>query len=971
MSDTPICYKVPTDEDVLAVRLRLNKLPLRRAFYSKLDNPHWVAALARQDVFKNPPATEVMPDGLVRSDIWPEIDYLVRMAPIVSKDVADVLEPIADSTNQWVRRGIMEASTVMDPADVARLVPKMKLWPGDELGNFRMDARDISTTIVRLLEGGQHAKGMQLADAYFAPRAAAQPPKYGIPEPASGIEPYWYHEELPKVAAALGRSRVSTLVKWLRLYQEHSNSFTGEPGFDHSYIWRPVIWSSPEHSGHEVGDALVDELRLALADSLSQSRNQLCTLLQDSQPLLRRIALDVLAKAIEGVADKSPEHAVSLSEGEQQAVAAARNVLSDEAFVESNYRGEYLPFIRACLSWRSAIDVSPFFEEIRKGPVSLRDARRERFAQEGTTPEEAEERREDYRKRWQHTMLSLVGHDELPDDLSATLTSLDEEHGVIEVRDEPVHFESFTGSTSPLDLETMRGMSDEELIVHLRSWHPDADRFMGPTHEGQGRVLTEVLTKDPSRFTGCLDDLKMLRPTYIRAVVRGWKAALEAGETLSWNEVLLLCEWAVSLDDDAKVESEGDDFDDDPNYEALKFEGLQLLDSGLSVRPSKAVQGISAGEVDRVLAVLTRYAEDPKPTPEYEAEYGGTNMDPLTLSLNTVRPVAIRALIRLVNRFPETGAASDALSILDQHIAGRDPSLAVAAAVGEGTGRLYDSVCPWIEERVGEIFGDTVPTTESQQVTLSTVLAIHRVHVALMELLREPLMLTIQQVQATELATGWRTHTRSFPQLIGDWIAIAIIGGDMDFGDPLVQAWFETADATLRGEVLGHLGWQLMQWTTVPEDVLQRAAKLWDGRIAHVKEHPEDAAELSGIYWLARSEKYGIGWWLPRLEYASSVIPGFDMHGLVGEELAAASFVDPDRTLKILENVLADATVGHGVMHYDLMEHAVPQVIASALESDDAELRKRATGLMNRLGDGGYIDLKDRVDRLRRPPEQD
>ena len=214
MSDAA-SYKVPTDEEVLAVRLRLNKLPLRRAFYSKLDNPHWVAALAKQDIFKNPPATEVMPDGMVRSDIWPEIDYLVRMAPIVSSEVAEVFEPIADSTNQWVRRGIMEACTVMDPAHVARLVPKMKQWPGDELANFRIDPRDISTTIVRLLEGGQHAKGMQLADAYFAPRPAARQPKYGIPEHVSGMEPYWYHEELPKVAVALGRSRVPTLVKWL------------------------------------------------------------------------------------------------------------------------------------------------------------------------------------------------------------------------------------------------------------------------------------------------------------------------------------------------------------------------------------------------------------------------------------------------------------------------------------------------------------------------------------------------------------------------------------------------------------------------------------------------------------------------------------------------------------------------------------------------------------------------------------
>ncbi|MDI6900318.1 MAG: hypothetical protein QMC79_01320 [Anaerosomatales bacterium] len=960
-------YKVPTDAEVHAIRLRLNKLPLRTAFYSKLDNPHWVTALAKQDVFKNPPATEVMPDGLVRSDVWPEIDYLVRMAPIVSSEVAAVLEPIAGSTNQWVRRGIMEACTVMDPADVARLVPKMKQWPGDELANFRLDPRDISSVIVRLLEGGQHAKGMQLAVAFFGPRPAARPPKYGIPEPDSGMELYWYHEELPKVAAALGRSRVPTLVKWLRAYQEHSTSFSGASGSDMSYIWRPIIRESPEHSGHEIGDALVDELRAALVDSLGTSTDAVCALLADDQPLLRRIALDVLAEAIEGVEDKSAERAAASSEYEQQLAQAAQRVLEDETFIDSNYRGEYVPFVRACLGWRLMVDVSPFFEEVRRGPLSLRDERRERFAQEGDTPEQAEERREDYRKHWQHSMLTLVGHGLLPDDLDALLSSLDEQYGVIEVRDELVHIELFTGSTSPIDVETMRAMDNGQLLDHLAKWHADPDTFMGPTHEGQGRVLAEVVAKDPTRFVSELEHLKTLRPTYIRAVVQGWRSAVEAGLPLPWDSVLTFAEWVVGLHDDIKVEGEGDEFDDDRDYRALKSELLRLIESGLSAKQGDESAAIPCDLAVRVLGVLTVFASDPEPAPEYEAEYGGDSMDPLTLSLNTTRPVAVRALIRLVHRFSGSATADAALSLLDQHLDGHDESLAVAAAFGEGTGRLYDSVQPWIEERVGILYGNAAPTSPWQQVALSTALATHRVHMALIELLRGPLSLTIEQMPDTALTAGWRTHTRTFPQLIGDWLVTAMIGGHLAPDDPLVEAWFTRADADLRGEVLGHLAWQTMHWRTVPDDVLERVAVLWDRRTEHVREHPEDAAELSGAYWFARSDKLGPEWWLPRLEYASSVIPNYDMHGMVGEKLARVAATDPDTSLKILENVLTDAPVDHGLMYYDLIEHAVPQVIAAALDSGDAEVANRAADLMNRLGDRGHIGLKERVEKLRAP----
>ena len=93
-------------------------------------------------------------------------------------------------------------------------------------------------------------------------------------------------------------------------------------------------------------------------------------------------------------------------------------------------------------------------------------------------------------------------------------------------------------------------------------------------------------------------------------------------------------------------------------------------------------------------------------------------MDALTLSLNTVRPVAIRALIRLVHRFPGSFASADALAVIETHLGDRDRSIAVAAAIGEGMARLYDSARPWLESHSLVIFGSTPPTTPAQQVAL-------------------------------------------------------------------------------------------------------------------------------------------------------------------------------------------------------------------------------------------------------------
>ena len=159
-------------------------------------------------------------------------------------------------------------------------------------------------------------------------------------------------------------------------------------------------------------------------------------LLQDDQPLLRRIALDVLVESIDQLDNKSVDHVSELNEHEATLAAQAAVVLGDELFIEHNYKPEFYKFIRACLSWRAAIDLSPFFDAIRLGPLALRDDRRERFAHEGDTEDDVAARIEIYEKHWQHSLLTLVGAGGLPDDLSELLASLDTEYGPLEVSEE-------------------------------------------------------------------------------------------------------------------------------------------------------------------------------------------------------------------------------------------------------------------------------------------------------------------------------------------------------------------------------------------------------------------------------------------------------------------------------------------------------------------------------------------------------
>ncbi len=905
-----------------------------------------------------------MPDGMVLSDPWPEIDYLVRMAPIVSKDVTKVFEGIAASDNQWVRRGIMEAASELSPDDSAKLVPFIKEWIGDKSANFRIHPNHISRLIVRLLEAGKKA-GYQLANAYFEPQPAVQKQEYRLAEPTAGLEPYWYAESLPAVARALSeKSRVPTLIRWLEKHEQYSRSDGKKSLYDTSHIWRPLIREPEEHNVHEIADALVDATREALiVEVRSSSGNRLVKLVEHEEPLLRRIALFVLAVAIGEIEDKTSGSA--LTDREKCLAEAATKVLGNEEFLEGEYYNEYVPFLQASLAWQRGVDPNLIVGVIGSGPPWTRDERRERFARDGESANEVDARIKRDERRWQQRLISGLDVSLLPKKLSELQIDLDAEFGAYEEDDRLTRGGTFVGPTSPVDVEVLGEMTDDDLLEHLLSWHPDPAQWAGPSHDGQSRVLTEAVSSKPGRLSDRIDELKSLKPIYIRGVVRGWKATAEAKNDLPWKEILPLCEWVVGLDENAELEPEGDEFDDDSDYRQLKLEVLRLLESALGLKSDEAVQGFEMADAPRIVAMLSVYAENEEPTPEYEAEYGGSNMDPLTLSLNTVRPIAIRALIRFVGRFPGSSAAKDALQVLDRHIGELDPSLAVAAAYGEGAGRLCNSASEWIEDRVSRIFGDAVPTTAWQQVALSTLLSVHRVHAGLLEMLRKPVTITIEQMSDVDLVQGWRSHDRTVPELVGGWIVSSLVTDGLQSDDALVTAWFDTADAKLRGEVIGNLGWQIMKASYVLPTVLERVADLWDQRIEFVKQHPAEAAELTHFYWLGKGGKYGVSWWLPRLEYVSSVVEDFSTHGMLDESLIEASELDPDTTLKVLENTLR-RTPSPGSMHeYGLTEHVVPQAIARAMDSGDSALVDRAADFMHRLGDRGYISLKDRVEALR------
>src|SRR5262249_49795838 len=162
---------------------------------------------------------------------------------------------------------------------------------------------------------------------------------------------------------------------------------------------------------------------------------------------------------------------------------------------------------------------------------------------------------------------------------------------------------------------------------------------------------------------------------------------------------------------DTDAQSSTDRDDEDPNWSWTRKAIVDLVDKGF------ATEGPASIPIDlrgQVWAVLERLTEDPDPSPEYEARFGGSNMDPPTLALNTVRGAAMTAVMRYVawvrqnseKRGTTVSLAemSEVLVVLEKHLdPTRDPSLAVRSVYGRWLPWLVSWDRSWVQSHLALI----------------------------------------------------------------------------------------------------------------------------------------------------------------------------------------------------------------------------------------------------------------------------
>jgi hypothetical protein len=954
--------KTPTREQIEKAVALLGQPGHYRYFFENLNNPLWIEPLKRKGFFKKPPAVvQDESSGLVQAPPWPESRYLVRMAALEPDLVTSLLLAVADTSNLNVHFDLLDAATRVPGSFAAKLAKQEYPWlsSAPQLpGRFPEKLTEVVTHLTK-------EKQIDLA-LHFARSILALDPehqnvpdtasagRYRLQHPRSKMDLWDYKGVLQDCVPVLAEAApIETLNLLADLLESATDlSFVDRtPPDDSSTVWRRAIENHEQNSPHDVRDILVSALRDAAAKIATSSGNDglshaVALLEARKWDVFRRIALHLIRVTAES------GNSIANDWMTRQAFFDETNLWHEYALLLKDRFGDLpLESQATVLRW---IEAGPDLQAYEKLWQTL-----------GRDPMTAADSRL-YVGRWQHRKLTMIAS-YLDGQWKARYEHLLTTFGPIEHPDLHVYSRTYFGPTSPRNVEEIRAMPIEELVEFLRSWWPGPREMRAggeASPEGLGRILQEAIAEDPTRFAHAAALFVNLHPTYVRAFVEGLRKAVSAKRRFDWSNVLVLCHAAINkVDDEEGPESH---FDFDPNWRWTRKAVAGLISSAMQVDDGA---GLSITDRDAVWRVLARLIEDSEPDADYEAEYGGSNMDPATLSLNTVRGEAMHAVmghaIWVRRHFREHGdereggltLMPEVQAVLGSHLnPTHDPSVAVRSVYGQWLPWLLQLDRVWVLGHLSDIFPHQQEYHSLWWAAWETFVTFCQPYGDVLNAIRSEYSYALDQLPADHddktAKSAWE-HFAAHLMVFHRWDRVKL--GDED---RLLERFFDNASPELAAHFVRDQGISLWRaQVEIPKEVIARTIELWEWLRSRWGATPtaQDRAIASAFGAWVASGKFPRAWALNQLVEVLRLTGGVQLDQEVLQQLVADAESEPARALECLDLMLAPDRDGWRIMAWADLAY---KILERALQVQGTT-RDGAIDIINLLGQRGFMKFGD------------
>lgn len=902
-----------------------------RYFFSHLTSAEWIDPLRQIGVFASPPAP-VREENYVIFPPWPESEYLVRMAPLAPEKVCEIFRGLPDTDNASVHNDRVDSAIVM-PGPLAASLAKLEgAWIRKSARLFGLYPEKAGHLVAHLAVTGEIKAAITLAAALLEvvtkPNTVAA--EYTLPaEPMAKFD-NWHYErilanDIPALCKVAGKECLGLFADLLNTAITINASKNEDTAEDYSWIWRPEIGHEHLKDFKEISVNGVRDTALEMANRSEKDAEWVFLfLVEKERRLFKRIAYYIL-----GTVAHPP-------------IGLVKAVLSDR----SNYESSTInPEFNLVLSR----GLSKVEEEARKSVLALiekgpdPDRIREMHRRwDGTelTDGQIHDQAEIWRLGWLHVVA-----EDLAGEIRSRYDYLLEKYGKPRPRVESSGG-VWVGPSSPKSVEELQGLKPAELVEYLKEFKATGE-WGGATPEGLSRVLSVLVSANPGKFASEAELIIGLDPTYVRGVVDGLQEAVKKKGKFSWDLPLALMEWAVS-NPRVIVERKGSFGDSDPDWGWTRKSIAGLLSSA-------TVAGLidikHAASVWNILEVL---AEDPDPDPSRETDYLKANQFWSFLALNTVRGVALEAVVNYGIWTQEAGlhsAATQWKGVLDLHLdLGNDPSYVVREVIGHKLPWLVKLDPEWVKDNLAKIFP---PTREDHRAIAWENYLLANVPYDLVL----PVLLTEYEWAITILGKNIRKKWGDVERQLAHHLFAFAWRGKLPLEGGLLEQFYDHASPELRLDALDFVGRSLRSdpKDPIPEPVLGRLKKLWSSRLAAVTERKQSPHELVAFGWWFSSEVFEFEWALDQLLTVLRLAKAAEPDHLVVETLAEYVEQKPLQVLEALQVIIEADKKGWSI--HGWQEHA-REILERAFSLDNAEVTAAAKRVVDLLVAKGHMEYR-------------
>lgn len=877
-----------------------------RYFFERAKSPDWLKPLADAGFFQHPPDPVV--DGqYISFPAWEQSQYLTRMAKIPAAQgvVLNIAERIPETDNVRVHEDLLDVALAVPADAAARFVPRVIKWLKSpyKLG-LSYKLREF---IPYLANGGQSEAAMEVAREALALQPdqrweERKDNEFYRPQPQAEFDEYHYRDIVDRVisplAHAAGLQAVALFANLLVTAIELARKPGDEGDEDYLYISQEDLSAGPRFD--RLTSVLLCATRRAAEEAVKLDPKNFEPIVTDLRSrkwiTFRRLILRLCAVF------------PNLSASETVLQLADTEVLE-----RPSTQLEAKALLRVSFSQLPAKVQGSILQWIERGPD--RDSVGRWFGESVSS-----QQIDDYCNRWRRDRLALIeGH--LPADWAERLKELSALLGQPNPLQPAVQFSGgFVGPGSPMAADRLILLSVGQVIAYLRNWQPTAGLFE-PSMEGLGLTLMEVVAERADEYSKAAEGFKQVDPTYVRAYFQGLLEVRKRKVGFAWAPVLELAAWVVSQPREIPGRT-GGLMDRDPDWGWTRKAILDLFEESLC----DDLNCLQAEHRDKVWGVLRQLADDPDPTPQHEGDYGGSNMDPAMMAINTVRGDAFNCLVRFAlwlrrgmdKNSPEAerpprsfDTMPEVREILDSHLdVAVEPSLTIRSIYGRWLSSLASLDWDWIVASLPRIFPEAPAELPRLRAAWESFVVFNLPNTALLPVLLPYYRSAINRLSE---APSLMKHPSTPEDRLAEHLAVYYWHDELQLDEDggLLPHFFRSAPPKVRGHLIWFIGSVVSRpEEDVPSIVFDRLRGLFERRVAAARDSDsqgEFAEELSSFGLWFTSKRFGDQWSLSNLQIVLDLVGEVDLEMSVGERLVELAPQFPLECVRALTTMITRA----------------------------------------------------------------